>query len=254
MRIWSIGVAAAVAGLAMIMVGPVHAQEVDEDRWGLTVAPYFVFPNMNGQAGIGDVVVDVDASPGDVFDKLQFGFMMYLEMSNQDWAVGVDGLYMNLGQDGHTPILGREAEADMKQLAIQTNILRRVAAWAEVGLGVRLNSIESGLMVAPGDIALPGRDVTVKNTWLDPLIAARFTIPMESKWRLGIQGDIGGFGISSDFAWQVLPFVGYRFSQVFELAAGYRALGMKYETGSGDDYFLYDMVLFGPQLGIILRF
>lgn len=51
-------------------------------------------------------------------------------------------------------------------------------------------------------------------------IAARFTIPMESEWRLGIQGDIGGFGISSDFAWQVFPFVGYRFSQVFELGAG----------------------------------
>ena len=254
MRIRSIGMAAAVAGLALTMVSSAHAQEVDEDRWGLTVAPYFVFPNMNGQAGIRDIVVDVDASPGDVFDKLQFGFMIFFEMSNQDWAVGVDALYMDLGQDGLTPILGRDAEADMKQLEIQTNILRRVAAWAEVGLGVRLSSIESGLKVAPGEIALPGADVTVKNTWLDPVIAARFIIPMESKWRLGIQGDIGGFGISSDFAWQVLPFVGYRFSQVFELAAGYRAFGMKYETGSGDDYFLYDMVIFGPQLGIVLRF
>ena len=253
MRIQSIVIAAAVAGLALTMVSPAQAQEVDEDRWGLTVAPYFVFPNMNGQAGIGDVVVDVDASPADIFDNLQFGFMLFFEMSNQDWAVGVDGLYMNLGQEGITPG-GRETEADMKQFAIQTNILRRVAAWAEVGLGVRLNSIETGLMVAPGEIVLPGTDVTVKNTWLDPLIAARFIIPMESKWRLGIQGDIGGFGISSDFAWQVLPFVGYRFSQVFELAGGYRAFGMKYETGSGDDYFLYDMTIFGPQLGIILRF
>ena len=246
--------AAAIAGLALTMVSPAHAQDIDEDRWGLTVAPYFVFPNMNGQAGLGDVTVDVDANPGDVFDKLQFGFMLFLEMSNQDWAVGVDGLYMNLGQEGQTPILGREAEADMKQLAIQTNILRRVAAWAEVGLGVRLNSIESGLMVAPGEIVLPGIDVTKKETWLDPLIAARFTIPMESKWRLGIQGDIGGFGISSDFAWQVFPFVGYRFSQLFELGAGYRAIGMKYETGSGDDYFLYDMVIFGPQLGLVFHF
>ncbi|MEK6255198.1 MAG: hypothetical protein N2B05_10915, partial [Gemmatimonadales bacterium] len=111
MRTHSIVIAAAVAGLALTMVSPACAQEVDEDRWGLTVAPYFVFPNMSGQAGIGDVTVDVDASPADVFDKLQFGFMMFLEMSNQDWAVGVDGLYMNLGQEGQTPFLGREAEA-----------------------------------------------------------------------------------------------------------------------------------------------
>ena len=26
-----------------------------------------------------------DADPGDIFDKLQFGFMIFLEMSNQDW-------------------------------------------------------------------------------------------------------------------------------------------------------------------------
>ena len=256
MRIRSIILAGLTAILAIALAGPAWAQDADEDRWGLTVAPYFVFPNMSGQAGIGNVTVDVDADPGDILDKLQFGFMMFLEMSNRDWAVGVDGLYMNLGQKGQTPILGREAEADMKQLAIQTNILRRVATWAEVGIGVRLNSIESGLMVAPGDIVLPGIDFTKKETWLDPLIAARFTIPMESKWRLGLQGDIGGFGVSSDFAWQVFPFVGYRFSQVFELAGGYRAIGMKYETGEAGttDYFLYDMVIFGPQLGIVLRF
>jgi hypothetical protein len=254
MRIRSIMLGATAAISALAWVGPAQAQEADQDRWGLTVAPYFVFPNMSGETGIGDVAVDVDADPGDIFDKLQFGFMMFLEMSNQDWAVGLDALYMDLGQDGLTPVLGREAEADMKQLAIQTNILRRVATWAEVGIGVRLNSLDAGLMVAPGEVVLPGRDESMNETWLDPVIAARFTIPMESRWRLGIQGDIGGFGIGSDFAWQVLPFVGYRFSRVFEVAAGYRAIGMKYETGEDSDYFLYDIVTFGPQLGIILRF
>lgn len=254
MRIRSIVLSAVVALFAISLAQPATAQEADPDRWGLTVAPYFIFPNMSGQTGIGDVIVDVDADPGDIFDKLQFGFMIFLEMSNQDWAVGIDALYMDLGQDGLTPVLERESEADMKQLAIQTNILRRVATWAEVGLGVRLNSLDAGLKVAPGDIVLPGIDVSTNKTWLDPLIAARFTIPMESKWRLGLQGDIGGFGIASDFAWQVLPFVGYRFSRVFELTASYRAIGMKYETGEGSDYFLYDMVTFGPQIGITLRF
>jgi hypothetical protein len=238
---------------ALVLTPPAAAQETDSDRWDLTVAPYFILPNMSGETGIGDVAVDVDASPGDIFDKLQFGFMIFLEMSNEDWAVGVDALYMDLSQNGLTPVLQREAEADMKQLAIQTNILRRVATWAEVGIGARLVSLEAGLSVAEGQV-LPGADVAQDVTWLDPVIAGRFTIPMESSWRLGIQGDIGGFGIGSDFAWQVLPFVGYRFSRVFEVAAGYRAIGMKYEQGEDSDYFLYDIVTFGPQLGIVLRF
>jgi hypothetical protein len=253
MRIRSI-LLSAVAGLfCLSLAQPAAAQETDSDRWDLTVAPYFVFPNMSGQTGIGDVTVDVDADPGDIFDKLQFGFMIFMEMSNPVWAVGVDALYMDLGQEGQTPILGRDAEADMKQLAIQTNILRRVAAWAEVGIGVRLNSLDAGLSVAEGQI-LGGITAGRNETWLDPLIAARFTVPMESKWRIGLQGDIGGFGIASDFAWQVFPFVGYRFSDVFELAGGYRAIGMKYEAGEGSEYFLYDMTIFGPQLGIVLRF
>ena len=101
---------------------------------------------------------------------------------------------------------------------------------------------------------LPGIDVSQTKTWFDPLIAARFTAPFESRFQLGIKGDFGGFGIGSDYAWQVFPFVGYRFSNLFELGAGYRAIGMKYETGSGTDLFIYDMVIFGPQIGLVFHF
>ena len=103
-------------------------------------------------------------------------------------------------------------------------------------------------------MVLAGIDVSQTKTWFDPLIAARLTAPLESKWHLGMSGDIGGFGIASDFAWQVFPFVGYQFSRLFEVTLGYRALGMTYETGNGRDLFVYDMVIFGPQLGLVFRF
>jgi hypothetical protein len=75
-----------------------------------------------------------------------------------------------------------------------------------------------------------------------------------NRWRLRISGNIGGFGIGSDLAWQVYPFVGYRFSRLFELSAAYRWLGMDYETGSGTDMFRYDMVTFGPEIGFVFHF
>ncbi len=231
-----------------------QAPSEDENRWGFIVAPYLLFPHMNGESSVRGNRVEVDVGPGDIFENLDFGAMLYLEMANRDWAITLDGLYMNLGAKGQTPLIGRDAEVDMKQLAIQANGMRRVAPWAEIGIGGRFNSIEQGLVVAPGEIALPGIDVSDTNTWFDPLIAARITAPLESKWQLGISGDVGGFGIGSDFAWQVFPYVGYRFSRLFELTAGYRAIGMKYETGSGDDYFLYDMVIFGPQIGFAFHF
>jgi hypothetical protein len=74
MRIRSIVLSALVVLFAITLVRPAVAQDADPDRWGLTVAPYFVFPNMNGQTGIGDVAVDVDADPGAPSDLSQFRY------------------------------------------------------------------------------------------------------------------------------------------------------------------------------------
>jgi hypothetical protein len=230
-----------------------QARAEDSDRWGFTVAPYLLFPHMDGRVTVRGIPSYVDVGPGDIFERLDFGAMLYLEMANRDWSISLDGLYMNLGEKGLTPVTGREAEVDMEQLAIEARGMWRAASWAEIGIGGRLNSIKGGLFVAPGE-ALPGIDVSQTKTWFDPLIAVRLTAPLESKWHLGISGDIGGLGIGSDFAWQVFPFAGYRFSRLFELTLGYRALGMKYETGSGKNLFVYDMVIFGPQLGLVFRF
>jgi len=247
-------VAVLLAGTAQVAGAQSSAADDDNPGWGFVVAPYLLFPHMNGQTSVRGHPVDVDIGPGDIFDNLDFGAMLYLEMANRDWAISLDGLYMNLGANGKTPITERDAEVDMKQLGITASGMWRVESFAEIGLGGRFNSLEGGLVVAPGEIALPGIDVSDTNTWFDPLIVFRFTAPLESKWKLGIRGDVGGFGIGSDITWQVFPFVGYRFSKLFEVGAGYRALGMKYDTGSGDDYFLYDMITFGPQLGLSFHF
>jgi hypothetical protein len=247
-------VAVLLAGSAHVVAAQNPAAEDDDPGWGFLVAPYFLFPNMNGQTTVRGNVVDVDLGPSDIFDNLDFGAMLYLEMANRDWAITLDGLYMNLGANGKTPLTERDTEVDMKQWGITATGMWRVGSWAEIGVGGRFNSLEGGLVVAPGEVALPGFDVSDTNSWFDPLIVARFTAPLESKWKLGIRGDVGGFGVGSDFTWQVFPFVGYRFSNLFEISGGYRALGMDYNTGSGDDYFLYDMVTFGPQLGLVFHF
>jgi hypothetical protein len=67
---------------------------------------------------------------------------------------------MNLGERGQTPITARDAEVDMKQLGIQATGMWRAASWAEVGIGARLNSIESGLFIAPGQVCPVGMSRT----------------------------------------------------------------------------------------------
>jgi hypothetical protein len=226
-----------------------HAQQPNRDesgRWRFVVAPYFLFPYMNGAVTVRGLDVDVDANPGDIFDKLQFGGMLYLEANNGTWGVSLDGLYMDLEQTGERLQL---LTARMKQGAVEVAGYRRVADWAEVLLGGRLNILSGSLKGEVGVI-----DRKDDKVWFDPFLGARLQVPGTQKWRLAIRGDIGGFGVGSDFAWQVYPVVGYRFSRLFEVAVAYRWIDMDYKTGSDEEAFRYNMTIFGPEVGLLFHF
>ena len=233
-----------------------------EKKWNFTAAPYLILPSMNGEVGIGEQFVDVDADPGKIFDNLEGAFMFFFEASNEKWIVNFDFLYMKLGAGGTTPLLERPADVELKQLGLTFNGMYKVNDWAAVGVGFRINSIDQSFFIpalagpGPGDIELPAIDRSANNSWVDPLIVARLMTRFdESNWRLGIVGDIGGFGIGSDLAWQLNPFVGYQFSKLFEIDLAYRWLSMDYNSGGvGPDYFLYDMVISGPEIGFFFHF
>lgn len=234
---------------AVMIANPAMAQEKteEENAWKYEVTPYLLFPYMNGDIAIKGHLVETDVDPGDIFKNLDFGAMLYFEMSNNNWAIFFDGLYMNLGADGYTPVTRRKAEVDMQQWGLVAAGMWRAASWAEIGLGGRLNILNGSLNIEPLGI-LPGIDVSGNYTWFDLLIVTRLTVPLENEWRIGVSGDFGGFGIGSDYAWQAFPFIGYRFAKLFELSAGYRWLGMKYETGNNDELFIYDMIISGPEI------
>ena len=54
----------------------------DADRWDFIVAPYLLLPHMDGDVTIRGNPVDVDAGPGDIFERLDFGAMLYFEAAN----------------------------------------------------------------------------------------------------------------------------------------------------------------------------
>jgi len=70
---------------------------------------------------------------------------------------------------------------------------------------------------------------------------AELMVPVDAN-----SGDIGGFGIGSEFAWQWQAYAGYRFTKLFQVTAGYRRVSMDYGKGESDNRFVYDMATFGP--------
>lgn len=243
--------------VTMLAPQTVWSQETEEtstSNWRFQVKPYVLLPYMNGNAAIKGIPVKVDADPGDIFSQLQFGGMLFAEAANDRWAVNIDLLYMDLEADGSTPLQSRSAEVGMSQLGLAISGLFNLGSGVEFGLGGRYNSISSDIRIAPGEYILPGTDFSITEGWFDPLLIARLNKEFAPDWRFGLWVDAGGFGIGSDFAWQIHPDVGYRFSDLFELAFSWRWIGMDYETGSGTERFSYDMIISGPEFSFSFDF
>jgi len=99
-----------------------------------------------------------------------------------------------------------------------------------------------------------GRNPSRTVDWWDPIVGGRYTYPFRDDLSFDLRGDIGGFGVGSDLAWQLYPYVKWQFGERASLQAGFRWLSADYEEGSGLNQFLYDVVSEGAQVGVTLRF
>jgi hypothetical protein len=251
-----------IIGLLLLIIGlsangikgqnPLAAQtEVPNNKWGFLIEPYLLIPNMSGNIGIRDLPsAEVDANPGDIFSKLRFGGMLYLEARNDDWAITSDLLYMNLGQEVTPDRLINSGDLNAQQWVWEFTGLFSILPFFEAGIGGRLNNIQAKLDIDRNEIGgvttFFRRDIS--KTWFDPIVLIRVTGDINNKWQFQFRGDCGGFGVGSYFSWQAQGFAGYRFGKLFQLTAGYRILGMNYDRGSGEDRFRYDMNIFGPVI------
>lgn len=215
------------------------------------IAPYFLLPSMGGSSTIRGVPVSVDVGPGEIFSNLEFGFMGYLEVRRGKWAVAFDTMYMDLEKEAtFTSGIGTAgATLGVKQGMYELTAKYAAAEWLDLVAGVRINDI-SGRFAAM-QLPLAGE---ASHLWADPIVGARMSVPDLGAWWLGVRVDIGGFGVGSTYAVQVYPTVGYDLARWVSLAAGFRYLKMKYETGAGTDLFVYDIATYGPVFGIVLRF
>ena len=219
--------------------------QAESGGWEFLVGPYFISASMSGTVGLGDASAKVESSPSDLFDHLQFGAMVYFEAHNPTWAFAVDGIYMDLGQTSQTSL--GTTDVGVEQGLLMGAAYRRVTPWAEAMVGGQLNVLGASLQAS-------GLDRSSTQVWFDPLIGGRLTVPGLGRWRLSLQGHVGGFGVGSTFAWQLLPAAAWRASQLIEVQLAYRVIGVDYTTGSGAQEFRYDVTTFGPQFGIAFRF
>jgi hypothetical protein len=94
--------------------------------------------------------------------------------------------------------------------------------------------------------------------WVDPIVGARLGYGVAPGQSVLLRGDIGGFGVGSEFSWQVLATYNAKICDLNGYAidgfVGYRALAVDYSQGSGGRRYEMDAVQHGPVLGMSVRF
>ncbi len=222
------------------------AEDTRKSEWNYVVEPYLMFPKMKGETQIRNLPpVEVDANVGDIFSQLKMGVMLYLEANNGSWAISSDLVYMKLAQGATSSLLVESGEVSLTETIWEVAGLKRVSSWLEVGAAARLVSMSTDINLVFQPDIIGARSASITESWVDPVIVLRAEHDFNEDWFLNVRGDLGGFGIGSDFTWQIQADVGYKFSNLFHAMIGYRQIGIDYKNGSVTDTFVYDMDTFG---------
>lgn len=190
----------------------------------------------------GDVTIDGTLIPVDVildnFSKIwQRSLNGRIQARYGAWTILFDGRYIALRDDG--------VNMDLVLLDLLGGY--RVVKWFDIMAGGRYFNIDAELVSAENE--------TFKGNqgWFDPVVGGRIIFPLARGLYVNLRGDVGGFGLGSEFTWQGVGALSWRISN-FSLSAGYRIWDVDYKSGSGENLFRYDVTTKGPGVGFTVHF
>jgi len=236
--------------LGIVVMGITGTQAADQaatskDRWEVTLAPYVFGASLSGDMVVRGRGAEIDLSSSDILDNLEFGFMGMGMARKGNWGFAGDIIYMELGVTSDMP----PADIDPTLGVLTFQGIRRLSKYADLTFGGRWSHLDGRISFKPPI------NVDVKHTkdWVDPVAGIVLRTPEDHRWHATLIADVGGFGVGSDFTWQVFPSAGVDLTQRVSLEFGWRLLDTKYETGSGSDRFEYDTRLQGPVMGLAFK-
>ncbi len=243
------------AAAVVILATQQVAAQSNSSEWEYAIAPYLWAAVMDGTITIADQEQDVDVPFSDIVDNLDLAFMGHFFMRNERWIVSSDLIFVDLEHKqnftGEGGVVQGAVTAGMDMTLFEVVGGYRVSPAVALFAGARWVDMGTSLRYS-GDVV--GEDADVSKSWIDPLVGVHLYSPLSEKWYLAARGDIGGFGIGSELTWQAYADIGFKVSHVTSLILGYHALDMDYEDGSGIHYFDLDLMVSGPQLGVVFTF
>lgn len=231
------------------LVAPQATAQSGSEGWRFSIAPYLWAAGMDGTMKIAHLEEDVDVPFDTIIDNLDFALMGHFDMRNERWVLSSDLVFVDLehGEDMDDATVTAGLDMTLLEFAGGYRVSPAVALlvgarWVDMGASLRY----SGQIV--------DEEADAGKSWIDPLVGVHVFAPLSDRWWLGLRGDVGGFGVGSDLTWQAYANLGFRASELVSVVVGYHALDMDYEDGSGVHYLGLDLLVSGPQLGVVFSF
>lgn len=235
------------------------AQETSDGRWHYQLTPYVWMSGLSGDVSPSFLgpTFSVDKSFGDILDTLDAAFFVTAFARKDRFVLLADLNYVSTSERDSTPVPFVSVRAEVEQisgtLAAGVRAVDEAAGSIDILAGARAWHVDAEV-AAEGDLPpLPiGFQTSVSDTWsfVDPIIAVRGRLALTEKLSILAYGDIGGFGVGSDFTWQALATLNYAVTERFYVSAGYRHLSVDYQDGGQ----VLDIELSGPLVGATWRF
>ena len=265
-------------------------------RWQFNFTPYGWLIGVNGSATAKGRTFDIDASFFDLVEKSDsiMALMGYFEARKGRFSFFSDVVWQDLSFDARRSASGNpfpnlpnvniaikaKANLDYQSTIIQSGVLYQVAKWQgrdgaytaldlagsarywneEVDVSLRVTGTLTAEIEKLGLVLQRSKSIAVARSgtleWVDPVVGARLRHQMASGSELILAGDVGGFGVGSDFSWQALATYGFDvnyFGTPLRTVVGYRALAVDYSENGRFGKNGFDLVQHGPVLGISLR-
>jgi len=236
----------------LLLLAPVAATAED---WSgrLTVYGWFTALDVEatvtgprGRTATGGGSADI----GEVFDALNFAFFANAELRRGRWGLMGDLVYADLNFHRTTP-RGVRRDLDLNSVLGTALVAWRAyederASFDLMG-GARVVSMETVVSRAGPLVSLR---LAATETWVDPVIGVRGRYAIGERTSLFALGNIGGFGMGSEFSWEVTAGVSHDLTERLTGEAAFRSLSIDHDAGAVDQ----TIEMYGPMLGLSVRF
>ncbi len=217
-----------------------------EDDWAFRVSPYAWYLNIDGDFTVQELN-GVDAS-STLFDDLDGAFMIEGEVTKGPYALFGEFNYIDLDQSASAAggFFGVDVEVDgvMSSLSAGYQLVDTGASTVHAFAGVRSWWIDTTVKFR----RLQTR--SVDKSWNDPIIGLRGSTEIGDGFFIDGVTDIGGFGVGSEFQWEVIGRGGYAFNDHIAVAVGYRYLRVDFD----ENPLILDAEFKGPFAAVDIRF